>query len=241
MKTFSILAENKLQFWLHPSIEWKRVLCVSAADRQTTGAMRPAAESAFGRSKVTWDRLQRRSARRKKSFQFFGESFQSVPSEVSSVLLFDVQRKGGRRHQPVAAAAAARHHGDAAPAVSVEAAASAAAGAGGRRGRGRGRGGLLELLLVDFTLFGPTILEPDLHLEVREKKLLLPELDESVKHAAVETDNKPSAGCLLPVSPIGWVLWPAPTSSWWWCTCCSETPFPAPAAGGRCKPPGICL
>lgn len=44
---------NKLQFWQHPSIEWKRVLCVSAADRQTTGAMRPAAESAFGRSKVT--------------------------------------------------------------------------------------------------------------------------------------------------------------------------------------------
>lgn len=104
---------------------------------------------------------------KKKSFQFFGESFQSVPSEVSSVLLFDVQRKGGRRHQPVAAAATARHHGNAAPAVSVEAAASAAAGAGRRRGRGRG--GLLELLLVDFTLFGPTILEPDLHLEVRIK------------------------------------------------------------------------
>lgn len=79
------------------------------------------------------------------------------------VFLFDVQRKGGRRHQPIAAAAA-RHHGDAAPTVSVE----AAAGTGGRRGRGCGRGGLLELLLVDFALFGPTILEPDLHLEVRK-------------------------------------------------------------------------
>lgn len=92
----------------------------------------------------------------------FGRSFQSEFSVFSSVLLFDVQRKGGRRHQPVAAAAA-RHHGNAAPAVPVE----AAAGAGGRRGRGGGRGGLLELLLVDFALFGPTVLEPDLHLEVR--------------------------------------------------------------------------
>lgn len=45
----------------------------------------------------------------------------------------------------------------------------------------------------------------------------------------------------LPVALIGWGPWPAPISSWWWCTCCSETPSPAPAAGGRCKPPGTCL
>lgn len=99
--------------------------------------------------------------KRKTSFQSVGQRFS--PPVCSSVLLFDVQRKGGRRHQPVAAAAA-RHHGDAAPAVSME----AAAGAGGRCGRGRGGGGgrLLELLLVDFALFGPAVLEPDLHLEV---------------------------------------------------------------------------
>lgn len=103
-----------------------------------------------------------------KSLQFIGKICVVRPPP-RSVLLFDVQRKGGRRNQPVTAAAAC-HHGDAAATVSVEVSTCA----GGGRGRGRGGGGLLELLLVDFALFGPAILEPDLHLEMR-KKVLLPE------------------------------------------------------------------
>lgn len=91
-------------------------------------------------------------------------------SSSSSVLLFDVQRQGRGRHQPVAAAAA-RHHGDTAAAVSVEAASSSPASVapGGRGGRGRGGGRLLELLLVDLSLLRPAVLEPDLHLEQRER------------------------------------------------------------------------
>lgn len=103
-----------------------------------------------------------------KSLQFIGKICVVRPP-LRSVLLFDVQRKGGRRNQPVTAAAA-RHHGDAAATVSVE----AGTGAGGGCGCGRGGGGLLELLLVDFALFGPAILKPDLHLEMR-KKVFLPE------------------------------------------------------------------
>lgn len=99
-----------------------------------------------------------------KSLQFVGE-VRLVRLPMGSVLLFDVQRKGGRGHQPVTAAA--RHHGNAASAVSVEAATTAAAAGG--CGCARGGGGLLKLLLVDFALFGPAILEPDLHLEMRNR------------------------------------------------------------------------
>lgn len=133
--------------------------CVQQLNRPSGGQMSP---------EIICNGATQKKTTKKKLFSLSGRVFSPSPTSVfSSVLLFDVQRKGRRRHQPVAAAAA-RHHGDAAPAVSVEAAASAAAGAGGRRGCGRGRGGLLELLLVDFALFGPTILEPDLHLEVRK-------------------------------------------------------------------------
>lgn len=53
------------------------------------------------------------------------------------------------------------------------AASSAAVGAGGRGGRGRGGGRLLELLLVDFALLGPAVLEPDLHLEQEKKGVFI--------------------------------------------------------------------
>lgn len=47
------------------------------------------------------------------------------------------------------------------------ASAPAAVGAGRRCGRGRGGGRLLELLLADFALLGPAVLEPDFHLETK--------------------------------------------------------------------------
>lgn len=86
---------------------------------------------------------------------------------TSSVLLFDVQRQGGWRHQP-AAATAACHHSDTATIVSVEASSCTTIGDGRRRGGGCGGGRLLELLLVDFALLGPAVLEPDLHLEQKK-------------------------------------------------------------------------
>lgn len=107
------------------------------------------------------------------SFQFVWENFQSTSptpasNKTSSVLLFDVQRQGGWRHQP-AAATAACHHSDAAPVVSMEASSCTAIGDGRRRGGGRGGGRLLEFLLVDFALLGPAVLEPDLHLEQKKR------------------------------------------------------------------------
>lgn len=48
----------------------------------------------------------------------------------------------------------------------METASSCVAASGGGGGGGGG-GRLLELLLVDLTLFGPTVLEPDLHLKHR--------------------------------------------------------------------------
>lgn len=110
-----------------------------------------------------------------KFFSSWGRIFSPVPRHqhpikhrplsCASVLLLDVQRQRGWRHQSVAAAAA-RHHGDAvAAAVSMETASYAAIGRGGR---GRGGGRLLELLLVDLALFGPAVLEPDLHLEQKK-------------------------------------------------------------------------
>ncbi len=89
---------------------------------------------------------------------------------MSSVLLLDVQRKGGGRNQPVAPTAAC-NHSNAAPGISMEGAASssAAVGAGGRGGCGRGGGWLLKFLLVDFALLGPAVLEPDLHLEQQKR------------------------------------------------------------------------
>lgn len=78
-----------------------------------------------------------------------------------------------------------------------------------------------------------------------EEKVFLPEPLLFTLKCRTETNVQMwllgGVGGLLPVALIGWGLWPAPISSWWWCTCCSETPFPAPAAGGRCKPPGTCL
>lgn len=44
---------------------------------------------------------------------------------------------------------------------------AASARAGRRCGRGRGGRRLLELLLVDFALLGPAVLEPDFHLETK--------------------------------------------------------------------------
>jgi len=82
-----------------------------------------------------------------------------------SVLLLDVHGQRGRGHHPVAAAAARHHRGT----VSVEEAAAAA----GRRGHGRGGCRLLELLLVDLTLLGSTVLEPDLHLRKKKAPSLL--------------------------------------------------------------------
>lgn len=83
----------------------------------------------------------------------------------SSELLLDVQRQRRWGHQPVAAAAAC-HHGNTVAAVPVDARpAGSSAVSGGRGGCGGGGGGLLELLLVDFALFGPSVLEPDLHLQ----------------------------------------------------------------------------
>ena len=99
------------------------------------------------------------------------------PIQRLSVLLFDVQRQGGRGHQPVAAAAA-RHHGDTVHTVPVETASSSSssssssAAAAGRRGRGGGGRRLLELLLVDLSFFRPTVLEPDLHLQQEEEENL---------------------------------------------------------------------
>lgn len=103
-----------------------------------------------------------------KSLQFVRE-VRLVRLPMGSVLLFDVQRKGGRRHQPITAAA--RHHGNTASAVSVEVGATAGAARGCGCGRGGGR--LLKLLLVDFALFGPAILEPNLHLEMKNKRFYL--------------------------------------------------------------------
>lgn len=95
---------------------------------------------------------------------------QSLSSMSSSVLLFDVQRQGGRGHEPIAATAAC-HHSNAAPTVSMEAAATTTSSTSTVAGSCRscwhscGGGWLLELLLVDFAFFGPAVLEPDLHLE----------------------------------------------------------------------------
>ena len=44
-----------------------------------------------------------------------------------------------------------------------------------------------------------------------------------------------------PVSQIARSCWPAPPSSWWWCSGCSGTPSPAPASGGRCTLSCTCL
>ena len=48
--------------------------------------------------------------------------------------------------------------------------------------------------------------------------------------------------CVLysPAVLTSWGPVRARPSSWWWCSGCSGTPSPAPAAGGRCTPRDTC-